>query len=276
MEIYQAVVLGIIQGLTEFLPVSSSGHLVMGQHLFGLTEPALFFDISLHMGTLAAVLIVFFQEIRSILRSLLAFARSRMGAGGELHAAADPDDLKLALFIVVGSIPTAIIGLILREFSDQLFSSITLVGVMLLVTAATLWSIRKGGAAERARELSTGRSLAIGLVQGLAVIPGISRSGSTIAVALHLGLSRENAAKFSFLLSLPAIIGAEILSLRESFATGAHMDAPTLIGTAVSFVTGYIALKILLGVVRKGQLHYFAPYCALVGACAILSGLLLG
>lgn len=272
METYQAVVLGIIQGLTEFLPVSSSGHLVMGQRLFGLTEPALFFNISLHMGTLAAVLIVFFQEIKSVLLSVYAFILLRLTGKPKQLGPSESDDLRLALFIVIGSIPTAIIGLMLREISDQLFSSLTLVGVMLLVTAALLWSLRKGVGANRATDLSPARSLAIGFVQGLAVIPGISRSGSTIVIGLHLGLSRENAAKFSFLLSLPAIAGAEVLSLKDSFASGVQVDIATMIGTGVSFVVGYCALKILLGIVKQGRLHLFAPYCALAGVAAIISG----
>lgn len=273
MEIYQAVVLGIIQGLTEFLPVSSSGHLVLTQHLFGLKEPALFFDVSLHVGTLVAVLIVFFQEIKSILMTVIF--RGVSIALGKKREETDREkrDLSLVTAIIAGSVPTAIMGLCFREIAHTLFSSTTLVGTMLLITAALLWSIRnRADDIEAPGAITLKRSLVIGFVQGLAVIPGISRSGSTIVAGLYLGLGRKEAARFSFLLCLPAIIGAEILGIRDAMATGVTLDGAVLIGTLVSFVVGYFALKVLLGLVNQGRLHVFAPYCAVVGVVALFLG----
>lgn len=291
METFQGVILGIIQGLTEFLPVSSSGHLVLVQRLFGLNEPELFFDISVHMGTLAAVLIVFYKDIQAIIvsmfRLLSLFFRKRLSF---FHGFKDPDtsefgiddsNLWLALLIVIGSIPTAFLGLMLHKVADRLFSSVIIVGCMLIVTGFFLWAtrrIKRHGAISpdfsiKKQGFSINKALVIGLVQGMAVIPGISRSGSTIVAGLFLGLNRETAARYSFLLSIPAIMGAEILSLKDSFSNPAVMDNVTLLGTFSSFVVGYAALRILLYVVKEGQLHFFAPYCWTIGVLAIISGL---
>ncbi len=255
MEIYQAVILGIIQGLTEFLPVSSSGHLVLTQHLFGLKEPALFFDVSLHVGTLVAVLIVFRREIGSILKTVINLGPSVLLGKNGNKTDTEQRDLSLV--------------------AATLFSSIFIVGIMLLITASLLWSIRNKADVSEAVEstaISLKHALIIGFIQGFAVIPGISRSGSTIVAGLYLGLNRKEAARFSFLLCLPAIIGAELLGIRDAMKTGVSIDGALIIGTLVSFVVGYFALKLLLGLVNRGRLHVFAPYCAVVGLIAIFLG----
>ncbi|MFH1156376.1 MAG: undecaprenyl-diphosphate phosphatase [Pseudomonadota bacterium] len=272
MEIYQGVALGVLQGLTEFLPVSSSGHLVLGQHLFGIMEPALSFDISLHVGTLAAVFLVFFREILAMIRALARFAGAGSGAGAMLR---EDMDLKLVLLILVGSVPTAVLGLVIKKYAMGAFASVGLVGVMLLLTGTFLWFTRRlPGGGVGVPGLSYSKAVWIGVVQGVAVLPGISRSGSTISAALLLGVDRETAGRFSFLLSLPAILGAEALSLRESMGTGLDLDPATLYGTLAAFVVGYFALIVLLRIVRQGRLYLFAPYCWTVGLIALGAGLI--
>jgi undecaprenyl-diphosphatase len=270
LNIVEALVLGTIQGLTEFLPVSSSGHLVLFQNLFGLKEPELLFDICLHVGTLLAVIIVFYREILDILMALLqAPARART-AGGFLQLCRADASIRMALLIVVGSIPTAVIGLLFKEITDQLFGSITVVGCMLLVTGTLLWLTRRIRGTGRPVDLTTTRdALLIGLVQGLAILPGISRSGSTIATALFLGVDRKVAGRYSFLLSIPAIVGALILGLDTPELHTTIPLGTILAGSVVSALVGWLALIILLRVVDRGQLHRFAPYCWAVGVITL-------
>ena len=275
MELYQGVVLGVLQGLTEFLPVSSSGHLVLGQNFFGITEPALSFDISVHLGTLFAVLVVFFQQIKAIFVTLGRLIRSAGSMDKVRKAVQEDGDVRLAALIIVGSIPTAIIGLILRNYVDLLFSSLVLVGSMLLVTGTFLWFTRlTPSEGKKVKEIGFGTALFIGTCQGIAVIPGISRSGATIAAGLFSGVERETAARYSFLLSMPAIVGAELLMLKDSFATGIGFNFITLLSTLVAFIVGTLALVVLIRIVKKGRLHLFAPYCWTLGVITIILGLI--
>ncbi len=267
MEIYQGIILGVIQGLTEFLPVSSSGHLVLGQIFFNITEGGLVFDVSVHMGTLAAVLVVYYKDIRGIVESLIYYAGTRDRSGHE-------ENLALALGIIAGSVPTALIGLGLKAFENILFTSSILVGFMLLVTGLVLWISRRYYRVDCGGPLTLKRSVIVGIVQGLAVIPGISRSGSTIAAGLFTGLSREAAARFSFLLSVPAILGAQVISVKDVLESGGHIDQAAIYGTIISFIVGLAALKVLLKLVNTGKFHLFAPYCWLAGILALLSNLL--
>ena len=276
MELYQGVMLGILQGLTEFLPVSSSGHLVMGQNFFGISEPALSFDISLHMGTLLAVAVVFFSDIKAMVLSLGELFKKGSSWGSVKTLLKENNDVKFAALIIVGSVPTAVLGLMLKDYVHALFSSLVLVGLMLMVTGTFLWFTKRvTGQGKKIEEFGFGTALFIGLCQGIAVIPGISRSGATIAAGLFAGLERETAARYSFLLSIPAIVGAEILSLRDSFASGAVVDSVTIWGTLAAFVAGLLALVVLLRIVRKGRLYLFAPYCWAIGLIAIISGVIL-
>ena len=265
MEIYQGIILGILQGLTEFLPVSSSGHLVLGQIYFDITEAGLAFDVSVHMGTLAAVLVVYFSDIREILGAVFRFVMAPRQTQTD-------ENLNFAWCILAGSVPTAIIGFGLKQFEDILFTSSLLVGAMLLVTGTLLWFSKKYYRDTSVRGgLTLKRALFIGTVQGLAVIPGISRSGSTIAAAMFSGIDRATAARFSFLLSLPAICGAQIISIKDALENGGLIDPATIYGTIVSFIVGLAALKLLLKLVHKGKFHLFAPYCWLAGILALLS-----
>jgi undecaprenyl-diphosphatase len=273
MEIYQAVILGILQGLTEFLPVSSSGHLVLGQIFFGITESSLAFNISVHMGTLGAVVLVYFADIRAMVVSVLS-CMAKLVKRQPVSVGSD-DHLKLALFILAGSVPTAFIGMGLKNFEEVLFTSGLLVGAMLLVTGTILWVSRGFYRAEKTgRPLDLKRALIIGVSQGLAVIPGISRAGTTIACGMFCGIDRHTAAKFSFLLSIPAILGAQLLSILESFDQGVQIDAAVIYGTLVAFVSGLIALKLLIKLVHAGKFHLFAPYCWLAGILVLLSAVI--
>ncbi|MCK5101084.1 MAG: undecaprenyl-diphosphate phosphatase, partial [Desulfobacteraceae bacterium] len=172
----------------------------------------------------------------------------------------------------IGSIPTAIIGLVLKQFEHILFTSQVLVGFMLILTGTILWISRHFYISEtKAVRLGIKKSLFIGIIQGLAVIPGISRSGSTIATGMFLGLDRHTAAKFSFLLSIPAICGAQVLSIKDMISRGLTIDPVTIYATIASFITGLIALKLLLKLVHSGRFHLFAPYCWLIGSLVLLS-----
>ena len=271
MEPLQAIALGIIQGLTEFLPVSSSGHLVLLQNLFGLAQPELLFDICLHIGTLIAVCIVFFQEIRSILLTLLHLPGLTKSSGGLKPLFAENEDVRIALLIVAGSIPTAVLGILFHKIADQIFGAVWIVGIMLLVTGTILWFTRMAPRKGRSIVKVTMKdALVIGLVQGLAILPGISRSGTTISVALFLGVDREVAGRYSFLLSIPAILGALIMGLDSSLIQTSVSWGMILAGTASAGVVGYGALKLLLHLVKKGHLYSFAPYCWLLGVAALI------
>lgn len=272
---FQAVILGIIQGLTEFLPVSSSGHLVLFQNLFGLKEPELLFDISLHVGTLLAICIVFFNELRSIFLMLMRLPELIRASGGLQPVFADNEEFRIAVLIVIGSIPTAIIGFILHKSADYLFGTVWIVGLMLIATGMLLWFTRRLPVEGRLLSQVSGKdALAIGLVQGVAIIPGISRSGSTIAVALFLGVNRELAGRYSFLLSIPAILGALVLDFGSSLHQTSISGTTILLGTATAGIVGFAALKLLLRIVKQGQLYCFAPYCWFAGATALIWNLL--
>jgi undecaprenyl-diphosphatase len=273
MNIYQAMILGIVQGLTEFLPVSSSGHLVLFQHLFGLTEAELLFDISLHLGTLVAVFIFFRQDIYSMIVSIVRYCRQVLKTGS-LSPAKDDSDLKLALLIITGSVPTAIIGLLFHKIADRLFSSVLIAGSMLILTGIILFFTQfVKNPSKEISLFSLKDSIIIGISQGLAIMPGLSRSGTTIATGLFLGLKHETAAKYSFLLSIPAILGASLLSFSDIAGnTPVHVKA-SVAGAFVACVTGYFALRLLFYIVKKGRLHYFSPYCLIIGIVSVITGL---
>lgn len=267
----EAIILGVVQGLTEFLPVSSSGHLVLFQHLFGLEEPAMLFDICLHGGTLVAVVTVLFKDIREMAVTLVMLP-ARIRRAGSLSALwrADPAFRMMAL-ICIGSVPTAIIGIAFKNIVHHLFASPLLVGVMLILTGFLLWMTRRMGQTGRPVQLMSPRdALIIGLVQGLAITPGISRSGATISAALFLGMDRKVAGRYSFLLSIPAILGALLLSVLSPELHSSIPLGTILMGTGIAAVVGGLALVVLLRVVDQGRLYWFAPYCGLAGLITVV------
>jgi undecaprenyl-diphosphatase len=260
ISIFQAIFLGVVQGLTEFLPVSSSGHLVFFQSVFGLAEPQLAFDVMLHLGTLLAVVVYFRTDIAQILLGTWAWLKERRKGEGEA---------RLLLWIVVASVPTGLMGVLFKDWFESFFSMPKTVGLMLLVTGMLLWLTRIVKRNEKTTgEMGVLDALIIGIAQGVAIIPGISRSGSTISTGLFRGLHRELAGKFSFLLSIPAILGATLLEFREiDTASGFGV---TFIGMAVSFFVGLLSLKLLMNIVKKGRLSYFSYYCWAIGILMIL------
>ncbi|MDP8256561.1 MAG: undecaprenyl-diphosphate phosphatase [Candidatus Alcyoniella australis] len=251
----KSIVLGIVQGLTEFLPVSSSGHLVIGQRLLGL-EPDLLFDVLVHFGTLLAVLVVFRRDIYQIIIDSLRFIRRPRGAL--------TNGSRMALMIVIASVPTALIGLAFKDWFESLFQRPALVSITLALTGVLLLATR--WSAHPSRDLSRMTiwiALLIGTAQALAIIPGISRSGATIAAGLFLGLERELAGRFAFLIAIPAILGAVALQGSSIDLTGLDTSyvLALFLGVAASFISGLIALYALIGIVRRGKLYLFAAYC---------------
>ncbi len=254
MTTFQAIVLGIVQGLTEFLPVSSSGHLVIFQHIFGMQEAPLTFDVVVHLGTLVAVFIVFWDDIVEIARK--PFSR-------------------LTYLLMVGIIPAGMAGYLLAPLVEQAFESLLVVGIGLIFTGLVLkYSEAIANRYKGLKEIegtSFKDAVFIGLLQALAIIPGISRSGSTIAAGLLAGLDREFAARFSFLLSIPVILGAGIFELKDAFQEGtiAGNLPPYLIGFITSAIFGYLAIKVVVNLVREGRLSVFSYYCWGVAALTI-------
>lgn len=243
MNIFQAIILGVVQGLTEFLPVSSSGHLVITQKLFGFGEPPIFFDILVHVATLSALLVFFLKDLKHLNNNLIKT-------------------------IVIGSIPTMLIGLVLNQNKHALFNSLPIVGFGLIVTSIFLFSTY--WLAEKNRlKISVLDALVVGTMQGLAIIPGISRSGATIVTSLWLGLRQDQAFRFSFLLSVPAIVGAQLLELKD-ISTLSINPLPLLIGFSAAFITGFFALSLLKSILTHNKLHLFGFYTLLVSLATLL------
>lgn len=263
-EIIRAIILGVVQGATEFIPVSSSGHLVIVPWLLGWQPESLLFDTVLHWGTLLAILIIFWRDFWLIFLAVLTSLVRRSLA--DFHA-------RLGWFIVVGSIPAAVTGLLLKDPLEALFASPTAAAGFLLVTGLVLVAsellAKRLVTLSRLEQLRFGDSLIIGLAQALALAPGISRSGTTIAAGLARGLRRDDAARFSFLLGTPAFLGAGLLQLMDSLAVNpAQVQAqlPVLaVGFLASAVTGVLAIRFLLNYLRSRSLYIFAVYCCLLG-----------
>ncbi len=265
MSWIEALILGLLQGLTEFLPVSSSGHLELGGVLFGLEDPHNFFtfNIIVHGATFMSVVVVFRRDIISLIINFLRFQWNA--------------EMKFTLLLLASAIPTGIVGLLFEEQIESVFEGrVVFVGLMLLVTATLLFLTRF--APTRKKDVTLKTALVIGLAQTLAILPGISRSGATISTALFFGIERGKAIRFSFLMVLIPIFGANFLKIvRMSETAGsASMDiAPMIIGAVTAFVAGVIACKWMLSIVRQGNISYFSIYCVLAGITAIIAGSLL-
>ena len=271
MTILEAIVLGILQGLTEFLPVSSSGHLVLMQHFLGIKESQVFFDVMLHFGTLGAVIIVYHQLIGALVRtSFLALVQGDFYQH-PLSTIGKTPHLRLIWFLLLGSIPTGLIAVLFKDSLEAIFGKPIVVACMLIITGIILQLSRLGQKRPRAEvPLRAWHTPLIGIAQGLAITPGISRSGSTISISLLLGLSPQVAAQYSFLLSIPAILGAVIIKLKD---VGEITIAPAVIvaGTLTSFIVGYIALRLLLAMLNRGKFSVFSYYCFALGIVAAMS-----
>lgn len=261
MDWLQALVLGLLQGLTEYLPVSSSGHLTIGSYLFGLNgEDNLAFTVVVHVATVLSTLVVLWKEIDWILKGLFKFKMN--------------DETKYFINILISMIPVGIVGVFFKEQVEEVFGSgLLIVGCMLLVTAALL--VFSYYARPRQREnISPLHAFVIGLAQAVAVLPGLSRSGSTIATGLLLGNKKEKLAQFSFLMVIPPILGEALLDVVKGLkceeAFGGIDALPLIVGFVAAFVCGCVACKWMINIVKKGKLVWFGVYCAIAGAATIV------
>ena len=264
MGILEAIILGIIQGLTEFLPVSSSGHLQLGKALLGVEiEENLLFDTTLHAATVLSTIVVLFPEIKRLFVGL--FSRSYN------------DEKAYILKLIISMIPIGIVGFTLKDYLDAMLSSpyiLTIVGAMLLLTALLLtFASRAKGSSSKG--ISYGNAIAMGVAQGVAAMPGLSRSGSTIATGMICGAEKSAVARFSFLMVLAPILGEMLLNVAKGEVVFCSIGtAPLVAGFISSFVVGCLACKFMLGIVRRGKLIWFAAYCAVVGIVSIICNFL--
>ena len=252
MAFLKAILLGVLQGITEFLPVSSSGHLRLLEKGLGLSHPEPLFEIVLHIGTLLAIFGVYWDELGDLLRSCLRWARGRNLTWK------DKASVRFALYVLVATVPTGILGYYLRGVFQRM--GLSYVALMFLVTATLLFLTRGTPGDTRGEPIGLRRSLVVGIMQGLAVLPGVSRSGSTISVGLVLGIPRAEAARFSFFLAIPATIGALALGIGEFSSKTSFGLGQMLVGAFVAAIVGYLSLRFLLGVVERGRLWVFSLY----------------
>ena len=254
MGYVEAIVLAVIQGLTEFLPVSSSGHLVIAQHWFGeFSESNLLYDVMLHMATVTAILLYFWQD-------LLTLAKGYVGLPTEAGSLFQGCERQTIHYVILASVPTAIIGLGVKLFGFEKLATPSLVAVMFLVTGIILSVARGGTSARTAKEMRPWDALLIGLIQGVAVLPGISRSGSTIAGGMVLGLDRELAARFSLLISIPAIAGATLLEIIKVLGQDHDAIGVYVLGMGVAALVGYWSIGVILRLVRQNHFYLFSYY----------------
>lgn len=269
--------MGLVQGLTEFLPVSSSGHLVALQQIFKIQEASMAFDVILHLGTLLAVFAFFWNDIVSMVREIFLWIGELIGVKKRKANPNDKGYRVMVLMIIVASIPTAIIGLFFNDLFERLFSSIHIVGYTLLITGIILWLSNKLVLGRKeAKDIKIADAITIGLFQGLAITPGISRSGSTIFAGMLRGFNPELATKFSFLASIPAILGAALLEGIKVLKAGQGFIniGPAIIGFVVAAISGYFAIKLLVDLINKRKLYYFSYYCWGAGLFIIIYSLI--
>ena len=273
MTFLEAIFLGILQGLTEFLPISSSGHLVLAQTFLGLKEPLVFFDVMLHVGTLAAVLVVYREAIAKLaIGGVSALIAPQLWR--EPRAAFNAStELKFISLILLGSIPTGVIAVLFKDQLESFFAEVRLVSIMLILTGVILQLPRLRKADDPTGTLKAWHAPLIGIAQGCAIIPGISRSGTTISLAMFLGIPAKTAAEYSFLLSIPAILGAVVLKIRDVGDTAIPFHIVGA-GMLAAFIVGYIALRLLLTLLNRGKFSLFSYYCIALGLLSFLIALI--
>ena len=257
MNWWQGVVLGLVQGLTEFLPVSSSGHLALVEALTGVKTPGLFVEVSLHVATLGSVLLVYGGRLWRIVAGVLQGRR---------------EDLQYAGYLILGTIPAALVGVLLHRVLEERFHALQYVGIGFFLTGVVLWSTRRlNGTGTRP---TAGGALVVGGGQAAAVLLHMSRSGSTVSAALWSGLGRAAAAEFSFLLSIPAILGAAVIEGRHMSVDIATVGVlPLVVACAVALASGVFAIRFLVALIVQGRFYAFAPYCWAVGVFTIVYAL---
>ncbi len=276
MSLLSSILLGFIQGLTEFLPVSSSGHLAIAEHLLGMSGASdipEFFDVLLHLGTLVAVFVAYWAEVRDM---VLEFFRGAKDLAHGTTPTPIPPARRMVLLIIVGTLPLFVV-LPIKDFVEGLADNMYFVGGALLVTGCLLFAsdrVRKGHKSERSVRIQD--VLVVGLAQAIATCPGISRSGTTITAGCFVGFDRKFAVRYSFLMSIPAILGANILSLKDAVSAGIiWADVPVyLVGVVVAAGVGYACIRLLKMIAEKGKFGFFAYYCWAAGVVTLILTLL--
>ncbi|MGN0658741.1 MAG: undecaprenyl-diphosphate phosphatase [Emergencia sp.] len=275
MGYLEAIILGLVQGLAEFLPISSSGHLALLQNIFGIEgDKVLLFAVLLHLGTLISVFICYWKDIWELLVELCLTVRD-LCTGKGLRLSERPVR-KLGVMIIVATIPTALIGLLFNDLFSSLYLSMTAVGIGFLITGVLMFAAEKMGSSSRnIDKMNYRNAVFIGVLQGIAIYPGISRSGSTLVGGLTTGLERAFAVKFAFLISIPSILGSVVLELPDAVRAGLDpgLIGPVLAGMAVAAVSGFIAIKTMIRVVSSKKLSYFSYYVWALGLFTICYGL---
>ena len=267
MEWWLAILLGILQGITEWLPISSSGHLAIFQYYFE-EEPPILFDIILHLGSLSVIFYVMRRELLELSRFIF---RPSNFLSNYRNYANFKGEQKLLAMVIVASIPTAIIGLTFDStVIGDFYSEMHLVGFCLIFTGMLVWFSKSYSGDKQYDDFPLSNAFVIGFFQGLAILPGISRSGTTIAISKILGMNPEKAARFSFLLFIPAIMGATLLKVQDIDETIDEVGIVSLLlGFISSAVTSYFSISLLLGLIKKQQFHYFTPYCIILGSILV-------
>lgn len=256
--------LGLLQGITEPIPISSSGHLVIVEELFALRIEGLSFEVFVNFASLIAVLIVFWDDIRRIAQKAYRYVTTRDSA--------DKTEFMFALFVVIGTVPAAVLGILFEDVIEGALKGVKIVGIMLLVTGVALWLIRQLEGYKGEKAMTARDALLIGLAQAVALIPGISRSGATIVGSMALGLERDTALRYSFLLYIPVSFGGMILKAKD-IVTDPMIDVlavPYAVAFITSLVASYYALRWFINIMRSGKLGYFSLYCWVVGLLVIL------
>lgn len=256
MSTAEAVLLGLVQGLTEFLPISSSGHLALFQHFLRIAPGDLSFEVTVHAGTLIAVLIYFRQRIWQLVQGVLGY---HVDDGGKVAAR------KTVILLLIGTVPAVIVGLFLESSVERLFASPGITAMMLIVTGIWLLALRYAPSAHGTVRWTS--AWWIGVAQAAAILPGISRSGATIATGIMIGVKPAVAAEFSFLLSIPAVLGAGVLSLPVAVESGSFGPAHW-VGGITAAIVGYWALTVVFATLRRGRFSWFGAYCLIVGGAA--------
>ena len=263
MELIKAIILGAVQGLTEFLPVSSSGHLVIGSELLHFQEQGVVFDVCLHLGTLLSVFLVFRTELIAMVKAPFQY----------FSGSTDPDVRRFFfwdVYVILATLPAVVVGLFFKNYVEAFFGSTVIAYCMLVITGSIM--ILTQYVPERTQSLNWWKSTLVGCAQALAIMPGLSRSGSTIFAGMLLGIPRETIARFSFIMSIPAIVGAAVLQMSDFFQNPPTSDTATslIAGMVMSAVAGYLAIKLLLDVIRKNRLHWFGYYCLLLSSVGLM------
>lgn len=271
MSYFEAVILGLIQGLAEFLPISSSGHLALMQQWFGIEEDkVLLFAVLLHVGTLVSVFIVYWKDVWELIKELGLTIRD-IFTGRGLRIQERPTR-KLGVMIIVATIPTGIIGILFNDFFDSLYNSVIPIGIGLIITGFLLVLAERMGSSSRGiQQMNYRNALFIGTVQGIAICPGISRSGSTLFGSLMCNLDRKFAVKFVFLISIPSILGSAVMEAPAAIQSGLEPGqlGPILVGMAVAAISGLIAIKTMIKIVSDKKLSYFSYYVWILGLIVV-------